>query len=68
MADASVIESAIEATFEDVAVTGFDADRIDAILHRTELALKKQVHAVSRTPGGRGGGEGGSVSRKVKFS
>ncbi len=37
------IESTIKTTFENVAETGFDADRIEAILHRTELALKKQV-------------------------
>ena len=40
---ADEIETAIFKTLEDTAQTGFDMDRIQAILNRTELSLKKQV-------------------------
>ena len=43
MDNADLIEKTIKATFDDVTKTGFDAERIQAILHRTELSLKKQV-------------------------
>jgi Zn-dependent M16 (insulinase) family peptidase len=47
MDNANHIERTIKKTFEDVIETGFDAERIQAILHRTELSLKKQVKDVS---------------------
>ena len=43
MDNADHIERTIKKTFEDVVETGFDVERIQAILHRTELSLKKQV-------------------------
>ena len=43
MENSDLIEKTIKATFDDVVKTGFDKDRIEAILHRTELSLKKQV-------------------------
>ena len=45
MDNVDVIESTIKETFANVVETGFDADRIEAILHRTELSLKKQVRS-----------------------
>lgn len=43
MDNADHIEQTIKKTFEDVVETGFDSERIQAILHRTELSLKRQV-------------------------
>jgi Zn-dependent M16 (insulinase) family peptidase len=43
MENTDLIEATIKKTLDDVAKTGFEDDRIQAILHRTELSLKKQV-------------------------
>lgn len=37
------VKSAIHDTFEDVARTGFDQERVDAIIHEVELYLKHQT-------------------------
>ena len=36
------VEKVIKKTFDEVCETGFEQDRIEAILHRTELALKNR--------------------------
>ena len=38
------VEKVIKETFKDVVKTGFEKERVEAILHRTELGLKDSVH------------------------
>lgn len=42
MDKAETIENVMLDTFEDIAKTGFESQRVQAILNRTELSLKKQ--------------------------
>ena len=42
MANADNIENVIMNTFTEASETGFDSDRVQAILNQTELSLKKQ--------------------------
>ena len=42
MANADNIESVIMKTFTEASETGFESDRVQAILNQTELSLKKQ--------------------------
>jgi Zn-dependent M16 (insulinase) family peptidase len=57
MAKKDTIEEVINKTFKKVSEQGFEADRVQAILNRTELSLKKQVDnfgwnvILSLTPG-----------------
>ena len=51
------VEAAIKNTFKDVCLNGFERERVEAILHRTELSLKDNQHnfglhlIMSLTPG-----------------
>ena len=42
--DAAKVEKVIRETLDHVVETGFESDRVESILHRTELALKNKVY------------------------
>lgn len=43
MDQCEIIEQTIEKTFNDAHQSGFPEERLEAILHKMELGLKKQV-------------------------